>query len=116
MALFFDAKGIKWTLLVLLAVLLVCLLDLKCASARDERARRDGLPRQAGALGHVKRELAAGRRAWRQLRAEQLNEQLRMLRALARRFVEQGEHAHARATISLILDIEQERRRREGER
>ena len=77
MTLFFDTKGICWVLLAILAVSLVCLLDLRCSAARDERARREEAP-QFGALAHVKEELAAGRRAWDQKREEQLNEQLRI--------------------------------------
>ncbi len=111
MALFFDTKGICWTLLAVLAVVLACLLDLRCAAARDARARRADAP-PSGALAHVKEELAAGRRAWDQMREEQLNEQLRMLRVLAKRCAEKGEHVRARATIALIQEIEQEKRRR----
>lgn len=111
MALFFDTKGICWTLLAVLAVVLVCLLDLRCSTARDERARREDAP-PFGALAHVKEELAAGRQAWDQMREDQLNEQLRMLRVLAKRCVEKGEHVRARATIALIQEIEQEKRRR----
>ena len=59
---------------------------------------------------------AAGRRAWDQMREEQLNEQLRMLRVLAKRCAEKGEHVRARATISLIQEIEQEKRRRAARR
>ena len=44
MALFFDTKGICWVLLAILAVILVCLLDLRCSAARDERARREEAP------------------------------------------------------------------------
>ena len=115
MALFFDTKGICWVLLAILAVSLVCLLDLRCSAARDERARREEAP-QFGALAHVKEELAAGRRTWDQMREEQLNEQLRMLRVLAKRCAEKGEHVRARATISLIQEIEQEKRRRAARR
>lgn len=111
MALFFDTKGICWTLLAVLAVVVVCLLDLRCSAARDERARREDMP-QFGALAHVKEELAAGRQAWDQMREEQLNEQLRMLRVLAKRCAEKGEHVRARATIALIQEIEQEKHRR----
>ena len=111
MALFFDTKGICWTLLAVLAVVVVCLLDLRCSAARDERARREDAP-QFGARAPGTEELAAGRQARDQMREEQLNEQLRMLRVLAKRCAEKGEHVRARATIALIQEIEQEKRRR----
>lgn len=108
MGMFFDTKGIFWTLAALAAVVAVCLLDVRCASARDARAPTA----PSGALAHVKEELTAGRQAWRQLREDQLNEQLRMLRVLAKRCVEKGDHVRARATIALIQEIEAAKRRR----
>ena len=83
---------------------------LKISQSANWQTREDAP--QFGALAHVKEELAAGRRAWDQMREEQLNEQLRMLRVLAKRCAEKGEHVRARATISLIQEIEQEKRRR----
>ena len=113
MSMFFDRKGILLTLSVILVVILVCVIDLRCSSVRDERARRENMP-QFGAIAHVKEEMAAGKQAWAQQREEQLNEQLRMLRVMAKRFAEKGENTRARATIALIQEIEQEKRRRMG--
>ena len=111
MSMFFDRKGILVTLSVILVVILICVIDLRCSCARDERARRENTP-QFGAIAHVKEEMAAGKQAWAQQREEQLNEQLRTLRVMAKRFVEKGENTRARATIALIQEIEQEKRRR----
>ncbi|MDO5318450.1 MAG: hypothetical protein Q4G65_07495 [bacterium] len=111
MSMFFDRKGILLTLSIIFVVILLCVIDLRCSSARDERARRENAP-QFGAIAHVKEEMAAGKQAWAQQREEQLNEQLRMLRVMTKRFAEKGENTRARATIALIQEIEQEKRRR----
>ena len=111
MSMFFDRRGILLTLAIIFAVILLCVIDLRCSSARDERARRENTP-QFGAIAHVKEAMAAGRQAWAQQREEQLNEQLRMLRVMVKQFVEKGENKRARATIALIQEIEQEKRRR----
>ncbi len=108
---FFNTRGICWTLLAIVCVILLCILDLKCSFARDERARNEKVP-QSGALARVKGEMAAGKEAWNQMREEQLNEQLRTFRVMARRFAEAGQYAQARAAISMILEIEREKSRR----
>ena len=111
MSMFFDRRGILLTLAIIFVVILLCVIDLRCSSARDERARRENTP-QFGAIAHVKEEMAAGKRAWNQLREDQLNEQLRTFRVMAKRFTEMGQHRRARATIALILELEREKRRR----
>ena len=111
MSMFFNVRGTCWVLLAILLVALVCVIDLRCSVARDERARERNAP-QFGALAHVEEEMAAGKRAWNQLREDQLNEQLRTFRVMAKRFTEMGQHRRARATIALILELEREKRRR----
>ncbi|MGN0847457.1 MAG: hypothetical protein ACI4RA_08760 [Kiritimatiellia bacterium] len=113
MSMFFNMRGTYWTLLTILLVVLVCIVDLRCSTARDERAReRNSL--QFGALAHVKDEMSAGKQAWNQQREAQLNEQLRTFRVMAKRFAEAGQHRRARATIALILELEREKRRHMG--
>ncbi len=107
---FFNTRGISWTLLAILGVALVCIIDLKCSFMRDDKEREDTTP--AGALARVKSEMSAGKDAWNQMREEQLNEQLRTFRVMAKRFVETGQHKRARATIALIQEIEREKSRR----
>ena len=108
---FFDRRGILLTLAIIFVVILLCVIDLRCSSARDERARRENTP-LFFFKPNAAYEMAAGRQAWAQQREEQLNEQLRMLRVMVKQFVEKGEHKRARATIALIQEIEQEKRRR----
>ena len=112
MGLFVDRKSVALVLLAIAVVVALCALDLHCAAAKDDRARRESALPRTGALAHVKDELAAGRQAWNQLRDDQLNEQLRMLRVLAKRCAEKGENTRARATIALIQEIEAEKRAR----
>ena len=98
---FFNVTGIKWTLLAIAVVILFCALDLRCAAVRDERDRAA----QSGIIGHVREEFAAGQREFSQQRADQLAEQIRDLRVMAKRLVEKGETVRARATISLIQEL-----------
>ncbi len=113
MSMFFNFRGAGWVLLVILLVAFVCLLDLKCSFMRDERDRVDAAqPPPSGALARVKGEMSAGKEAWNQMREEQLNEQLRTFRVMAKRFAETGQHKRAQALVSLIQEIEREKKRR----
>lgn len=110
---FFNFKGAFLIICAIVLVALVCLVDLKCSFMRDEKAReRSDAPSRSGAIAHVTEELNAGKLAWAQQREEQLNEQLRMFRAMAKKFTEAGEHKRARAAIAVIQEIEREKARR----
>ena len=54
----------------------------------------------------MKREMAAGRRELAVPRRDQLNEQLRDLRALARRLVKAGKTKEARRALAAIQELE----------
>jgi len=100
---FFNVRGIVITLAAIAAVALLCMLDVHCSNVRDRRAKEQPSP---GVVSRVKGELAAGAKEFAQLRADQLNAQLRDLRILAKHFVEKGENRRARATIALIQELE----------
>lgn len=105
---FFNVSGIKWTLLAIAVVVLLCALDVHCSNRRDEKAAVNS------SLLHVKDEMKAGQQAFAQQRADQINAQLRDLRILAKHLVKKGETKRARAAISLIQELEQQQKRLEN--
>ena len=91
---FFNTKGIVWTLGALLGVLRLAALDLKCASGRDSAT--------PGALDRVHGEITAGRREQATQHADALRMQIRDLRVLARRLTRAGDAAGARRVMGEI--------------
>ena len=108
---FFNYRGTGWVLFAILVVVLLCVLDLRCSFLRDEKRAKESDAPQVGAIAHVKGEMSAGLEALAQQREEQRNEQLRTLRVMAKRFADKGDHKRARATIGLIMQIENEKNR-----
>jgi len=104
---FFNVNGIKWTLLALVGVAVFCALDLHCSMRRDEAS---AAPVQ-GTISRVKSEMKAGKREYASLRAEQLEEQLRGMRALAKKLVREGKDADARRVITTIMEMEKDANR-----
>lgn len=98
---FFDVKGICWTLAALTVVVLVCSIDLCCSSGRRDSA-------QAGAIDRVKGEISAGRSEWATQRRDQLNLQIRDLRVRARAFVKEGRTVEARKILVVVQELERE--------
>lgn len=104
---FFNVNGIKWTLLAIAVVVLLCALDVHCSNVRDEKRKAT----VGGSIAHVKDEWKAGQHEFALQRAEQINAQLRDLRIMAKHFVKNGETKRARATIALIQELEQQQKR-----
>ena len=77
-------------------------LDLRCSRAKDE-----GVP---SAVRHVREEMDAGIRENAALHEEQRAEQLRILRVMARRYVEEGKSAEARKVFAAIAELENARK------
>lgn len=103
---FFDVKGIKLTLLVLLGVVAFCAIDLHCSYRRDRAAAKDASA-VSGVISHVREEMAAGRREVAIQRADQINEQLRDLRVIARRMVKAGKSKDVRRVLKAIQELEE---------
>ncbi len=104
---FFNARGIKWTIIVLLGVLALCVLDLHCSNKKDEAAS-SSVP---SAISRVKGEIEGGKREYASMRADQLEEQLRNLRIMAKKLVREGKDAEARRVIVAIQEIEKDAKR-----
>jgi hypothetical protein len=103
---FFDMNAIKWTVAAILVVIAVCILDLHCSNRRDENA-----PSAPSAMSRVKSEMNAGKREYASMRADQLEEQLRDLRLMAKRLVREGKDADARRVILTIQEMERDVKR-----
>ncbi len=102
---FVNTRAVKWILLAILAAAGLCALDIHCSNAKDAETG-------AGTFARVKDELDAGRRELGNLRKEQLAEELRRLRVLAKRLVANGETKRARAVLSAIQELEAHMRSR----
>ncbi len=105
----FDVNGIKWTIAAILVVLALCALDLRCSSGGDETASP-----ASSVISRVKGEVAAGKQAYASMRAEQLEEQLRGLRVMAKKLVRDGNEADARRVILTIQEMEKDLERLRG--
>ncbi len=104
---FFDVNGIKWTIAAILVVVLLCVLDLRCSGGGE-----DGEPSAApNVISRVKGEVQAGKREYASMRAEQLEEQLRGLRVMAKKLVREGKTTEARSVILTIQDMERDVKR-----
>lgn len=108
---FFDVKGIKWTIIAILAVVVLCILDLHCSFARDRAERERDRSTVGGVISHVREEMAAGRREQAIQREDQINEQLRDLRVIARRMVKAGKAKDVRKVLSAIQELEDMKKR-----
>lgn len=104
---FFDVNGIRWTLAAIGAVVILCVLDLKCSFARDRQ--------EAGTVAHVREEMSAGRKERRTQQRDALNDQIRDLRVIVRRLVKEGKSRQARQAMATIQELEQARDRLEKE-
>lgn len=104
---FFDVKGIKWVLLVLLGIVAFCVIDLHCSYRRDRAAAAKDESTVSGVISHVREEMAAGRREVAIQRADQINEQLRDLRVIARRMVKAGKSKDVRRVLKAIQELEE---------
>ena len=101
----FDGKKIKTVVIVLLAVVAICALDLHCSMMRDRAERERGKP-ASGVISRVREEMVAGRREQAFQREDQINEQLRILRVVARRMVKAGKTKDVRRVLAAIQELE----------
>ena len=104
---FFNVRGIKWTVAAILAVIALCALDLHCSNKADD----DRAEEPSGSIARVLGEIEVGKREYASLRADQLEEQLRSLRALAKKLTREGRTKEARSAISAIMEIEEQAKR-----
>lgn len=100
---FFDVRGICWTLIAILAVIALCALDLHCSNRRDAKAAGGS---GAGTIAHVKEEVAAGRQEMAVQRADQRNQMIRDLRVMVRRMLKEGRKEEARRFMAEIQKLE----------
>ena len=103
---FFNWKGIMFVLGAIAVVVGLCALDLCCSSGGKEK-----IP----SLERVKGEIEAGRREQRVLQAEELAKLARDMRALAKRYVEQGETRKAHRAIGAAQELDRKIRELRGE-
>lgn len=92
-----DWRGVSIALAVLVAVGLLCALDLHCTSDQGPDV-----------LAHVKGEMMSGRHEALILRRDQIAEQLRDMRVLNKRLVEQGEGKRSRELTRMIIELEKQ--------
>ncbi|MBO7684538.1 MAG: hypothetical protein J6T51_07425 [Kiritimatiellae bacterium] len=102
----FNVKGAILVLCGAAVVAGLCALDLRCSSGG--RAKIPSVER-------VKGELEAGRREQRQLQADELAALARDMRALARRYVEQGDRLKAQRAIGAAQELDRKIRELRGE-
>ena len=98
---FFNWKGVAIVLSVLAAVIGLCAVDLRCSG---------GLETDPTVM-RMKGELAAGRKAKRQLEADNLAQLARDLCALAHRYKEKGENRKAQRAMGAALELEKKIKR-----
>ena len=99
-----DWKGVRIALLVLLAVLAFCALDLNCSGSKDENAT----------LSRVRSELAVGRREARLKQADDLARVALDMRVLAKRHAANGRTKEAQQCIAAALELDSEIKRLRG--
>ena len=105
---FFNVRGIKWTLFAILVVIGLSLLDLRCSFSRDRAAREEAATgRLGGIISHVREEVAAGHKELKIQQVDQINEQLRDLRVIARRMVKAGKTKDVRRVMAAIQELEE---------
>ena len=105
---FFNVRGIKWTLLAILVVIVLSILDLRCSFSRDRAAREEAATGSLGGIiSHVREEVAAGHKELKVQQIDQINEQLRDLRVIARRMVKAGKTKDVRRIMADIQELEE---------
>ena len=97
---FFNWRGIRIVLVVIAAVIALCVIDLRCSGGSEDNAT----------LMRVKSELAAGREAAKDLRADELDRLARDMRVLAKRYLEKGENKKAQRAIGAAMELERKSR------
>lgn len=98
---FFNVKGILWTLGAIALAVVLCAIDLNCSgSVADAPAQTT--------IGRIRGEISAGRREMSLNRADALNVQIRDLRVMARRMVKEGRAAEARPLFATIAELEKQ--------
>ena len=95
-----DWRGVAIAIAVLTVVVVLGAIDLSCTSDRGPAV-----------LDRVKSEAQSGRQEFATLRREQVAEQLRDMRILNKRLVEQGELKRSRELIRLIVELERQYQR-----
>ena len=95
-----DWRGVAIAVAVLAAVVVLGAVDLSCTSDRGPAV-----------LDRVKAEAQSGRQEFVTLRREQVAEQLRDMRALNKRLVEQGEIERSRELTRLLVELERQYQR-----
>lgn len=95
-----DWRGVAIAVAVLAAVVVLGAVDLSCTSDRGPAV-----------LERVKAEAQSGRQEFAALRREQVAEQLRDMRALNKRLLEQGEIERSRELTRLLVELERQYQR-----
>ena len=95
-----DWRGVAIAIAVLTVVVVLGAVDLSCTSDRGPSV-----------LERVKAEAQSGRQEFAALRREQVAEQLRDMRALNKRLVEQGEIERSRELTRLLVELERQYQR-----
>lgn len=93
---FFNWKGIAIVLAVIVAVIMFCIVDLRCSG-------------ELGSDSHIVRmkgEWSEGKKAMRQQEAENLSQLARDLRVLAQQYKENGENRKAQRAIAAAQELD----------
>ena len=98
---FFNWKGAAVVLGILAAVTVLCAVDLRCSGELGTDST----------VVRIKDELAAGKKAKRQLEADNLARLARDMCTLAHRYKEQGENRKAQRAMGAALELEKKIKR-----
>ena len=93
---FFNWKGVAIVLGILAVVIALCAVDLRCSGSLESDPT----------VVRMKGELAAGKKAKRQLEADNLAQMARDLCVLAHRYKAQGENRKAQRAMGAALELE----------
>lgn len=93
---FFSWKGFVIVMAALAAVAVLCVVDLRCSGGLGP----------GSSVARVKGELAEGKKAMRQLEADNLAQVARDLRMLAMRYKEKGENRKAQRAIGAAQELD----------
>ena len=98
---FFNWKGVAIVLGILAVVIALCAVDLRCSGSLESDPT----------VVRMKNELAAGKKAKRQLEADNLARLARDMCALAHRYKAQGENRKAQRAMGAALELEKKIKR-----
>ena len=98
--------GVRIVCAALAVVLGLCALDVCCS----------GKPTENSTLTHVKDEIAAGEREYRQMKADDLARVALDMRVMAKRYAKKGESKKAQQAIAAALELDAEIKRLRSEK